>query len=306
MPTPHPPQKTANALISAAELEAGLAADRASATSTPRYLVFDVRHQLNDTTWGRQCYAQAHIAQAHFLHLDDDLSGTKTGRNGRHPLPEVATFIQCLNRHGLQAQHHVVVYDQNNGTMAARLWWMLKFWLGHAAVSVLDGGWDAWLRAGYPVESGAQTRPVASALPSYQACIQAQSSVGVEDLLGPLQHKTTPAPWRIVDARAPERFAGSVEPLDPVAGHIPGARNHPFTHNVDGLGCFLSQAQLRAHWLEFLGDTPAQAVVHQCGSGVTACHNLLAMEHAGLEGSRLYPGSWSEWCSDPARPVERG
>jgi thiosulfate/3-mercaptopyruvate sulfurtransferase len=287
-------------LISTAELEAHFA----------KYWVVDVRHQLQDSAWGQRCYAQAHLPHAYFLHLDDDLSGPKTGRNGRHPLPEVGVFLKRLAAAGLRADSHVVVYDQNNAMMASRLWWMLSKWLGHPKVSVLNGGWDAWVREGRPIQAGAvqahlpHIQSESAPAPAYRAQVQQTAYLDADQVLQQLQQ--VPLKQCIVDARAPERFAGSVEPLDPVAGHIPTARNYPFNRNLDSAGLFLEPQRLRLQWLEFLAGTPVEQVVHQCGSGVSACHNVLAMEYAELSGSRLYPGSWSEWCADARRPVATG
>jgi thiosulfate/3-mercaptopyruvate sulfurtransferase len=286
-------------LISTAELAANLAT----------YWVFDVRHQLQDPSWGQRCYAQAHLPHAYFLHMDDDLSGPQTGRNGRHPLPEVGVFLKRLAATGLRADSHVVVYDQNNAMMASRLWWMLSKWLGHPKVSVLNGGWDAWIREGRPTQAEATPAPFTTDrrgdhAQAYRAQVQQTAYLDADQVLQQLHQ--VPLTQCIVDARAPERFAGSVEPLDPVAGHIPTARNYPFNRNLDSAGLFLEPQRLRLQWLEFLAATPVEQVVHQCGSGVSACHNLLAMEYAGLSGSRLYPGSWSEWCADAQRPMATG
>lgn len=264
----------------------------------PAAVVFDVRHQLTDTEWGRKSYAAGHVPGAVHLHLDADLSSVPTGSNGRHPLPDAAAFAARLGALGVGADTQVVVYDQNNGTMAARLWWMLRHWLGHRAVAVLDGGWDAWVAAGAPQSTEVPQRAPAR----FDARVAADVTVDAAGVLANIGA----AAFTVVDARAPERYEGRVEPLDPVGGHIPGALNRPCGQNCDAQGRFKSAEQLRAEWTGVLGQRRASAVVHQCGSGVTACHNVLAMELAGLGASRVYPGSWSEWSADATRPVAKG
>jgi len=256
-------------------------------------VVLDCGFDLADTTAGERAYAAGHLPLAQYAHLDRDLSGAKTGRNGRHPLPERAAFAARAGQWGIAPGVQVVAYDAQGGPYAARAWWMLR-WLGHEAVAVLDGGPAAFVAAGGALTTAA---PQVAARPPYPALANGMPTVQADELLAALQR------LRVVDARAPERWRGEVEPLDPVAGRIPGAANRFFKDNLGADGRFKSADELRAAFAGF-GD-PAR-VVHQCGSGVTAAHNLLAMTHAGLAGSLLYPGSWSEWCSDPARPVERG
>jgi thiosulfate/3-mercaptopyruvate sulfurtransferase len=228
-----------------------------------------------------------------FAHIDRDLSGRRTGRNGRHPLPSAAETEAVFGRLGIAAGREVVAYDQGAGMFASRLWWMLR-WLGHDAVAVLDGGFEKWLREGRPVEREAVVaRPAAFSARNHAATVDA----------GEILASLGSANRVLVDARAPERFRGEVEPLDPVAGHIPGARNRPYAANVAADGTMKMPDVLRSEFARLLGDTPLDRVVHYCGSGVSACHNVLAMEVAGLPGTRLYPGSWSEWVADPARPV---
>lgn len=263
----------------------------------PQLVIADSRHDLTQPDWGRQAFAQAHIPGAIFVSIDDDLSAAPNGHNGRHPLPSPEAFVRTLERLGIGNDSHVVVLDQGSTMFAGRLWWMLR-WLGHRNVQVLDGGLAEWQRQGYPLTAStndpARPRPATHFIPN----VQTQMLRTAHQTLATLhdgQHL-------IVDARAPERYRGDVEPLDRVTGHIPTAVNQPFAlHQRDGL-CRPAD-ELRAQWLALLGDTPASAVIHQCGSGVSACANLLAMEHAGLPGSALYAGSWSEWCSDPSRPV---
>ncbi len=261
-------------------------------------LLIDTRFDLADTAAGELDYAQAHLPGSHYLHLDRDLSAAKTGRNGRHPLPDRAAFAQRLAALGLRTGLQVVVYDAQAGMYAARLWWMLR-WLGHAPAAVLDGGLQAWLAAGGATTAAATPRPAQPGTFIAAGPLNLSlDAAGLQRQLGQL---------RLIDARAPERFRGDVEPLDAQAGHIPGASNRLFKGNLQADGCFKPAQQLRDEFNALLAPyTPAQ-VVHQCGSGVTACHNLLAMEHAGLGGSQLYPGSWSEWSSaNPARPLAKG
>ncbi|MFT3665145.1 sulfurtransferase [Piscinibacter sp.] len=277
-------------LIAAAELRALLAAGGAPP------VIVDCGFDLADTGAGERAWREAHAAGSFYLHLDRDLSGAKNGRNGRHPLPERAAFAATLGRLGITPATQVVALDRQGGPYAARLWWMLR-WMGHEAAAVLDGGLDAWRAAGGAVDALA---PAATAGAPYPERAPLAPTLDADALLERLGRV------RLIDARAGERFRGEVEPLDPAAGHIPGALNRFFKDNLGADGRFKSAAALRAEYEALLGgDAPARTV-HQCGSGVTACHNLLAMEHAGLDGSCLYPGSWSEWCSDPARPIATG
>ncbi|GBG00980.1 sulfurtransferase [Azospira sp. I13] len=271
------------------------AATLASHLGDPAWVVVDCRHDLANPATGETAYAQGHIPGAVFLHLDRDLSGPKSGRNGRHPLPEVAALAATLGRVGLGPGIQVVAYDDCGGMMAGRLWWLLR-WLGHEAVALLDGGLPAWTAAGGALTAELPAPAVRTFTPAPRGWVL--SAVEVLDGLG--------QPGRIiVDARAPDRFRGENETVDPVGGHIPGARNRFFRDNLGSDGRFKPAEQLRQEWAETLAGFAPEAVVHQCGSGVSACHNLLAMEIAGLPGSRLYAGSWSEWCADPARPVAR-
>lgn len=271
--------------------------DLAAHLQDPQWIVFDCRYDLVDPAAGGRAYAASHIAGARHLHLEHDLSGARTGHNGRHPLPDADIFCARLAALGLSNHMQVVSYDASGGAFAARLWWMLRQ-VGHHRVAVVDGGWNAWLKAGQAVSADL---PVITAgqfhgTPAPGMCVD---TAFVEASLG--RHET-----RILDARSADRFRGENETLDPVGGHIPGASNRFFQNNLGADGCFKAAATLRAEFLGLLGETAPADVVHQCGSGVTACHNQLAMEIAGLGGSRLYPGSWSEWCSDPRRPVATG
>lgn len=273
-------------LISVADLQVHL--DR------PDWVVCDCRHDLMSYEAGRHDYAQSHIPGARFLHLDEDLSGPKTGTNGRHPLPHPITFTLRLGALGIDNGKQVVAYDSSGGTYAARLWWMLR-WVGHARVAVLDGGWDAWVESGRPVTRELPAFAPTTFNPSLQPQLAVSSAYVAEHLQNPQV--------QLLDARAPDRYRGENETLDPIAGHIPGAANRFYRLNLNGNGRFRPAAELEREFIMLLGGRPAESVVHQCGSGVSACHNLLAMEYAGLCGSRLYPGSWSEWVSDGARPV---
>jgi len=262
--------------------------------------VLDCRHDLARTQWGAQAYAEGHIPGAEHAHLDRDLSGPVTRTSGRHPLPDPRELIATFARWGIGRDTQVVAYDQANGAIAARLWWLLRFY-GHDRVAVLDGGLAGWHSAGLPLtQAPAPTRRIAAfdrapALESVVSSNELAAQLGQPQALRPV----------LIDARTADRFAGHNETLDPVAGHIPGARNHPFTRNVDN-GRFLAPEALRRSWSETLADSPPSSTVAMCGSGVTACHNLLAMRLADLAGARLYAGSWSEWIREPGRPVARG
>ncbi len=274
-------------LVSVTELAASLA--------HPGLVVFDCRHDLASYEAGRRAYAGSHVPGARFLHLDEDLSGPKTGINGRHPLPHPQTLALRLAALGVTNTSQVVAYDASGGCFAARLWWMLR-WIGHDRVAVLDGGWDAWTRAEQPV-SAEIPKPAPGGL-----TINMMDSSGVNTAYVE-KHLQQPV-MALIDARSPDRYAGQNESLDPVAGHIPGARNRFFRLNLADDGRFKSPDALRGEFEALLGSASVESVVHQCGSGVTACHNLLAMEYAGLKGARLYPGSWSAWVSNRQRPVE--
>ena len=262
--------------------------------SDPEWRVVDCRHLLSDVGYGAAAYAAGHLPGAVFMHLDRDLSGPMTGRNGRHPLPDPELLAEKLGAAGIDSKTQVVVYDDDGGMYAVRLWWLLR-WMGHDAVAVLDGSIRQWI---------SENRPLTTEVPRYQVKTfqvelrdwvvtsrQIESSLNMADIC-------------LVDARAPDRFRGENETLDPVGGHIPVARNRFFRDNLDA-GLFRPAAELRQEFLSVLAGVEPKQAVFYCGSGVTACHNLLAMEIAGLSGAKLYAGSWSEWCSDPARPVAR-
>jgi len=263
----------------------------------PEWRLFDCRHDLAKPYLGEQQYAHAHIPGALFAHLDRDLSAQPTGRNGRHPLPDPAAFAAWLGRQGLRPVDQVVAYDANNGAMASRLWWMLR-WVGHEAVAVLDGGLAKWLeeerKVSAEVPAFAATQYVVSGQPGMRADVEyVERHLDSERML-------------LVDARAPARFRGEAEPIDPVAGRIPGALNRFNGDNMTPDGTFKSPEALKKELGALLGDRDPAEVVHYCGSGVAACHNLLAMEIAGFSGSRIYAGSWSEWIADARRPRAKG
>jgi thiosulfate/3-mercaptopyruvate sulfurtransferase len=259
--------------------------------------LFDCRFELGNPPWGEAEYAQSHIPGAQYLHLDRDLSSAVTPRSGRHPLPDPHDFAHRIGELGAGPDMQIVAYDQANGAHAARLWWLAR-WIGVRRVAVLDGGIAAWRAAGLPLETVRQA-------PRPQAMSVSLSAGAVVDVDTVDTLRRRPGTL-LVDARGAERFAGRNETIDPVAGHVPGARNHPFTGNLGADGKFLPAEALRNRWQVMLGAQPASAVIAMCGSGVTACHNLLALEHAGLVGGRLYAGSWSEWIRDPRRPVATG
>lgn len=265
----------------------------------PEWAIVDARFWLAETERGRNDYLAAHIPGAVYVHLDEDLSAPVIrGVTGRHPLPTVEQAGRVFSRLGIGSGVQVVAYDEAGGTMAAgRVWWMLR-WLGHEAAAVLNGGWQAWQKAGYPGRGGAESRPQREFKPRPRPEMIV-SAAEVERL------RQDPA-FRVLDARAADRFRGENEIIDPVAGHIPGAVSAPALENLDAEGAFLPPEALRQRYERLLGGVPAERVVAYCGSGVTATHDLLALMVAGLGEGRLYAGSWSEWITDPRRPVARG
>ncbi len=263
----------------------------------PRWVVFDCRHDLSDVAKGERLYREGHIPGAFFAHLDIDLSGDKTGCNGRHPLPAPAAFAAFLARHGVTNESTIVAYDDVGGQFAARLWWLAR-WVGLAHVSMLDGGIGRWLAEGRALSTAVpQARPA-----PFSAHANPLMLTSVDELLPRINRPG----MTLIDARPAERFRGDVEPIDPVAGHIPGAINRFYKENLRADLTFKSRDELRAAFEKIVDVEQMDNVVHQCGSGVTACANIFAMEYAGLSGSRLYAGSWSEWIADPSRPIERG
>ncbi len=267
-------------------------ADLAQHVDDPAFVIFDCRHELTNPEFGIKAYAHSHIPNARFAHLDRDLAAPQTGRNGRHPLPDPNVFAGWLGRMGVSNDKQVIAYDNAAGVYGSRLWWMLR-WMGHQNVAVLDGGWQAWLAAEHPV-----TAEVPVPKPSRFTGTPQKSPVDTKYVL---EHLQSPD-MVLIDARANDRYHGQNETIDPIGGHIPGAHNRFFKDNLTPQGFFKSPEQLRDEFRPFVGNGSPEKIVSQCGSGVTACHNLLAMEIAGLKGGRLYPGSWSEWIADPSRP----
>lgn len=262
-------------------------------------VILDCRHDLMDASAGQKAYESGHLPGARFVHLDTQLSGSKTSESGsffgRHPLPSKDDFVRHLRELGINHTSQVVAYDAHGGMYAARLWWMLR-WIGHSAVAVLDGGVPAWTELGFTLE----TKPPSGTQGTIEIRPSLVTQLAVDDILGNLSSKI----YTVVDARAADRYRGENETMDPVGGHIPGAKNRFFKDNLQADARFKPVEQLRQEWSAIIAD-PNKAVM-QCGSGVTACHNLLALELAGLSGAALYPGSWSEWCADTTRPIATG
>ncbi len=261
-------------------------------------ILLDARHDLANHQSGREQYLEGHIPGAIFLDHEIDLCGLKTGKNGRHPLPEREEFIRLLGNLGIDPQANIVVYDARDSMFAAHLWWMLR-WAGCTKVRVLNGGWSAWGQISGDIE---REKPAPRAPVVWES---GATGLPVVDANAVLANINQPV-FTVIDARAENRFRGENETIDPVAGHIPGAINWPFSRNLDSDGFFLPVDELKSGFAQLLGNNKPEQIVHQCGSGISACHNLLAMEVAGLTGSALYPGSWSEWCSDSSRPVAVG
>jgi thiosulfate/3-mercaptopyruvate sulfurtransferase len=262
------------------------------------WIVFDCRHELADPSRGACAYSEGHVPGAFFAAVDTDLAGEKTGTNGRHPLPRPEAFAAFLGQHGVTSRHQVVAYDDVGGQYAARLWWLAR-WIGHARVAVLDGGLPKWIADGFALTTDvpeAQREGLVASRPDSRMVATA------DDVLTAI----TSGGCLVIDARAPERFRGELETIDPVAGHIPTARNRFFKTNLAPDLTLRDRNSLRAEFTSLIGPWLPEQVIHQCGSGITACANLLAMEHSGLAGARLYVGSWSEWSADPARPIARG
>jgi thiosulfate/3-mercaptopyruvate sulfurtransferase len=262
------------------------------------WAVVDCRFSLDDPGRGRRDYLLSHIPGAVYAHLDEDLAGPIVpGKTGRHPLPEIETFCQTLGRWGIGQGVQVVVYDDSGGAIAARLWWMLR-WLGHEAVAVLDGGWPRWQREGRPVKSGNESRPEREFRPNRQD--------GMVVDVKQVEEVREGSGWLLLDSRSSERFRGENETIDPIAGHIPGAISAPYADNFDENEVIHSPERIRARFEALLAGTPPEKAIFYCGSGVSAAQNLLAMAYAGITGSKLYVGSWSEWIADPSRPISTG
>jgi thiosulfate/3-mercaptopyruvate sulfurtransferase len=278
-----------NALICVSELAPRLA--------DPDWLVVDCRFELGKPATGERAYAAGHIPHAIYAHLDRDLAAQVTPATGRHPLPQPDAFAATLASWGMTPATQVVAYDADNAAYASRLWWLLR-WVGHEAVAVLDGGFKAWTAAGQPITTEVPRRRAGH----FVAHPRRDMWFDAGEVAERVQH----ADWRLLDARAPERFAGAVEPIDPVAGHVPGARNHPFASNLGSDSRFAPVAELRRRFEQSQAGVADDHTIVMCGSGVTACNLLLAMEAAGKRGARLYAGSWSEWIRDPSRPIKKG
>lgn len=277
-------------LISVAALQSSLSASN--------LVLVDCRFSLADTEAGRKAYQEGHIPGAWYAHLDEQLSGVVVkGQTGRHPLPDVEGLQRLFSKWGIDAHTQVVVYDDLSGAMASRLWWLLR-WMGHEMVAVLDGGWPKWV-----AEGGAVSVELPVSSPAvFQPRIDPERWVQAA-FVEKIRHQPE---YVLVDSRAPERYRGEVEPIDPVAGHIPGAINLPHFSNIGSDGCFLDKAVLRQKLEAILDQHTPEHTIFYCGSGVTAAHNVLAMEYAGFPGSKIYAGSWSEWITDTAHPVEKG
>lgn len=262
----------------------------------PLFRIVDCRFNLADTSWGETEYGKSHIPGAVYAHLDRDLSSPVIpGKTGRHPLPDTDKLVALFSSWGIEPHTQVVVYDQGAGGIAARLWWLLR-WLGHDQVAVLDGGWGKWTETGNPVSEAPFMGTTCIFQKKPQKDYVVESATLAQNLSG----------FFLIDAREKPRYLGETEPIDPVAGHIPGAKSLPFAGNIGKDGYFLLPEELKKRFTEVLGDTNPEKAVTYCGSGVTACHNLLAMAHAGLGMGKLYAGSWSEWIADPERPVGVG
>lgn len=275
-------------------------AELAACSTRPGWVILDCRHDLAQPQAGRIAFDAGHIPAARFAALDHDLSDHTPGEDGvfqgRHPLPTRAAFIATLRGWGIDAHSQVIAYDAQGGMFAARLWWMLR-WVGHANVAVLDGGLPAWIAAGQTVTAAPPAAARAGTVTAQASLVRTVDAAAILASLGT-------GACQVIDARAPDRFRGENETLDAVGGHIPGARNRFFRENLAADGRFKPAAQLQAEFAALISDVPA--AIMQCGSGVTACHNLLALDVAGMPGAALYPGSWSQWCADPARPVATG
>ncbi len=261
-------------------------------------VIVDCRFELGNTEAGHLVYKSAHLPGAVYAHLDGDLSGPLSANSGRHPLPDIRHFSATLGSWGIDRGKQVVVYDAESGAMAAaRLWWLLR-WLGHEQVAVLDGGVKHWQASGFEL-TGSSFTPMPR---TFTPAVNAEMLMDASDVA----QRVTQSGWRVLDARAPERYSGASEPIDAVAGHIPGAINHPFANNLAGDGRLLPGDILRTRFNKSTGHVTPRHIIGMCGSGVTACHTMLALEHAGLHGAKLYAGSWSEWIKDPHRAIATG
>ena len=261
-------------------------------------VIVDCRFSLANPNWGYEEYKVDHIPGAVYAHMNEDLSGPVIkGKTGRHPLPDPGKFVEWVQRTGISNQSQVVAYDQANGSMAARLWWLMQ-WIGHPAVAVLDGGWVAWQRAGLPIDDKVPHPKPTTFIPTFHNELLVAADE-VDNWACDNEHT-------VVDSREVNRYLGIEEPIDPVAGHIPGAINKPFLENTNPDGTWKTKDELRARFASLLNKRSGEQIAFYCGSGVTASHNILAFKHAGLGDARLYPGSWSEWITDETRAIEVG
>ncbi|MEN0003094.1 MAG: sulfurtransferase [Bacteroidota bacterium] len=264
--------------------------------ANPDWVIIDCRFALADTEGGRRAYQEAHIPGAYYAHLDEDLSGPIVpGKTGRHPIPSIYQLVQRFSQWGVESHKQVVVYDDKGGAIASRLWWLLR-WLGHEKVAVLDGGWQAWL---------AELGPTSDEVPAYQEDVQFEPDANPYWLVNAtfVEQARDDEQYLVVDSRAAERYSGAHEPIDPVSGHVPWALNAPFAENWSKDFHFKTMKELEERFQALLGEHPVEDTVFYCGSGVTACHNILALAHAGLGMAKLYGGSWSDWITDSNRPI---
>ena len=280
-------------LIEAAELKKDL-------DSGKEFLLFDCRSDLTNPKAGYESYLEGHIPSAIYVDVDHDLASEKNGQNGRHPLPSIEQWLKTCASLGITKDSHIVIYDNQSCMYAVRMWWMLRA-TGHNHVRLLNTGYASWLAAGFTSEKTDNLRPNTPAASNTSGASAYKDALLVSDILENLSSKK----FVVLDARSADRFRGENETLDPVGGHIPGAINRFFKNNLDTNGQFKAADVLAKEFKDLLGATPSESIIHQCGSGITACHNMFAMELAGLKSSMIYPGSWSEWCADPARPIKK-
>jgi len=280
-------------LIEAAELKKDLDSDKA-------FLLFDCSFDLTNPKAGHESYLEGHIPSAIYVDVDHDLASEKNGQNGRHPLPTLEQWLKTCVSLGITKDSNIVIYDNQSCMYAVRMWWMLRA-TGHNHVRLLNGGYASWLAAGFASEKTDNLRPNTPAASTNSSTAAYKDAMLASDVLENLSSKK----FVVLDARSADRFRGENETLDPVGGHIPGAINRFFKNNLDTNGQFKTAEVLAKEFKDLLGETPSQSIIHQCGSGITACHNMFAMELAGMSSSMIYPGSWSEWCADPARPIEK-
>jgi len=268
--------------------------------SGKEFLLFDCRFDLTNPEAGHKSYLDGHIPSAIYVDIDHDLASEKTGQNGRHPLPTIEQWAKTCASLGITKDSHIVIYDNHSCMYAVRMWWMLRA-TGHQHVRLLNGGYGSWLAAGFSSEKTDNQRSKTPAASTVLGIKGFKDALLTSDVLNNLSSQQ----YLVLDARSPDRYRGENETFDPVGGHIPGAINRFFKNNLDANGQFKSADDLAKEFRDLLGETPSESIIHQCGSGITACHNMFAMQLAGLNSSKMYPGSWSEWCADPTRPIEK-